>query len=77
MLDFVLYPRKAQLEEDIARDEKLIVDTDAAMDKATAEREAASAAHARWVAEAHAGIAALEDCLVLIEGLGSGEASLI
>jgi len=43
MLDFVLYPRKAQLEEDIARDEKLIVDTNAAMDKATTEREAASA----------------------------------
>lgn len=77
MLDFVLYPRKAQLEEDIARDEKLIVDTNAAMDKATAEREAASAAHAAWIAEAQAGIAALNDCLVLIEGLGSGDASLI
>jgi hypothetical protein len=47
------------------------------MDKATAEREANSAAHALWISEARAGIDALNDCLVLIEGLGSGDASLI
>jgi hypothetical protein len=47
------------------------------MDAATAEREANSAEHAAWIAEAELAIGALDECLVLLGELGGGEASLI
>jgi hypothetical protein len=42
------------------------------MDAATASREAEFAAYTEWMAEATAAVAALNECLELIAGLGEG-----
>jgi len=42
------------------------------MDAATAERNAEHAAYVAWMEEATAAVAALNECLELIAGLGEG-----
>jgi len=76
-LENVLYPLKASLEAQIARDEQLVVDTLADMDRATNERAANSAENAAYVAEANGAIDAIDECMELLNGLDSGAASLV
>merc|ERR1711907_651214 len=73
-LENVLYPLKASLEQQIARDEQLIVDTLAEMDMATNERAKNSAEHAAYVEEANI---AIDECVELLAGLDSGAASMV
>jgi len=76
----VLYPLKASLEEQITRDEALIVKTLAEMDAATFERAQNKAEHEQYIEEAEAAIAAIDDCLDLLANFdfgGSGAPSLI
>jgi len=76
-LDNVLYPLKASLEEQIARDEQLVVDTLAAMDVATNERAQNNADNAAYIEESNLAIDAIDECLELLAGLDSGAASLV
>merc|ERR1712151_1064652 len=76
-LENVLYPLKASLEEQIARDEQLVVDTLAAMDVATSERAANHASNVEYIKGAHEAIAAIDECLELLAGLDSGAASMV
>lgn len=76
-LDNVLYPLKANLEAAIKRDNALIADTLAAMATAEAERKKNSANHAQFMSESKAAIAAIDECLELLQDIGSGSPSLI
>ena len=76
-LNNVLYPLKAQLEEQLVRDEALIVKTLAEMNAATTERAKNSAEHAQYVDEATEAIGAIDECLDLLAGLDGGAPSLI
>ena len=76
-LENVLYPLKASLEAQIARDEQLIVDTLAEMDMATTERAKNNAEHAAYVEEANMAIDAIDECIELLAGLDSGAASMV
>jgi len=76
-LENVLYPLKASLEAQIARDEQLVVDTLAEMDVATNERAKNSAENAAYVEEANMAIDAIDDCVELLAGLDSGAASMV
>ena len=76
-LDNVLYPLKASLEEQIARDEQLVVDTLADMDRATNERAANHAENVAFVEEANLAIDAIDECVELLAGLDSGAASMV
>jgi len=76
-LENVLYPLKASLEAQIARDEQLVVDTLAAMDVATAERAASHAENMAYIEEAGMAIEAIDECVELLAGLDSGAASMV
>jgi len=76
-LDNVLYPLKATLEENIARDRQLDADTVHAMEVATMERGSDNTAHTLFVEECDDAIAAIDECLSLLDSLNSGSASLI
>jgi len=76
-LENVLYPLKASLEDQIARDEQLVVDTLNDMDVATNERAANSASNAQFIEESNMAIDAIDECLELLAGLDSGAASLV
>jgi len=76
-LENVLYPLKASLEAQIARDEQLVVDTLAAMDAATVERAKSNAENTAWVEEANLAIDAIDECVELLAGLDSGAASMV
>merc|ERR1711990_677916 len=76
-LENVLYPLKAALEDQIARDEQLVVDTLADMDRATNERAAAHAENMAYVEEANMAIDAIDECVELLAGLDSGAASMV
>jgi len=76
-LENVLYPLKASLEAQIARDEQLVVDTLADMDRATTERAASHAENVAWIEEANMAIDAIDECVELLAGLDSGAASLV
>jgi len=76
-LDNTLYPLKASLEAAIKRDNALIADTLAAMATARAERAKSTAEHAQFVKEGKAAIAAIDECLSLLNELGTSTPSLI
>jgi len=76
-LENVLYPLKASLEEQIARDEQLVVDTLAEMDSATMERASNHAENVAYIEESNAAIDAIDECMELLSGLDSGAASLV
>jgi len=76
-LENVLYPLKAALEDQIARDEQLVVDTLADMDRATNERAATHAENMAYIEEANMAIDAIDECIELLAGLDSGAASMV
>ncbi len=53
----------------IATDEKLIADTEAAIEKATRERNVAQAAYEKWCGEFEDALDAIHECQDLIRGL--------
>merc|ERR1711990_911963 len=76
-LDNVLYPLKASLEEQIARDEQLVVDTLAAMDVATNERASSHAENVQYIEKSNMAIDAIDECMELLDGLDSGAPALV
>merc|ERR1711990_920827 len=76
-LDNVLYPLKASPEEQIARDEQLVVDTLAEMDSATMERASSHAENVQYIEESNMAIDAIDECMELLDGLDSGAPALV
>jgi hypothetical protein len=76
-LENVLYPLKLALENQIARDEQLVVDTLNEMDRATTERAATHAENVAYIEEANMAIDAIDECVELLAGLNSGAASMV
>jgi len=71
-LQNTLYPERSRLEGLIAADEKLIDDTEAAIDKATRERAEAQAAYEQLVIDHDNAKDAVQECQELVEGLING-----
>ena len=68
-LENTLYPERARLEHLIAVDEQLIADTEAAMAKATRERNEAQATYERNCEEHDLTLEAIDECVGLLHGL--------
>ncbi len=76
-LDNTLYPERARLEALIAADEKLIAETEASMAKATHERKEAQEVYERNCEEHDLTMAAIEECVELLNGLKGGSSNFI
>jgi chromosome segregation ATPase len=76
-LQNTLYPERARLEHLIAVDEQLIADTEAAMAKATREREEAQFTYERNCEEHELTLEAIDECVGLLHGLQGGAASFV
>jgi hypothetical protein len=76
-LQNTLYPERARLEALILADEKLIDMTQAAMDKATHERNEAQATYEHNCIESDLTVEAVNECMGLLDGLMNGGASFV
>jgi hypothetical protein len=76
-LDNTLYPERARLEALIAADVKLIAETEDAMAKATHERNEAQDLYERNCEEHDLTMAAIEECVDLLNGLKGGSGNFV
>jgi len=76
-LQNTLYPERERLEALILADEQLIAATEQEMDMATRERDQAQALYERNCEEHDLTLEAVDECMVLLEGLVNGGASFV